>query len=491
MKFSHKDDKEYNVNCDQSCTVLEGIQTKQKYNQLNYPEKNLVIQLGKGDDYIIATHFPSSCVNRGEVLIISCVSEMVEGAKIQPATEIHSRDRYSVFYIDTVGGTNAKTKKLFRSNAVKQFKYLCVYGEKGRTVEEALQRDGRFSDDLCNFTLSDNENPNCLTECTDDVDNLNEKKFKICLPLKKTAHDKKQQENTDASNNPKKRRLTRSTSVLNVVHQRGRSVRAAVEERSNSDDTGEIYALLRNQYPALKELMQNRFPGDSYQKAVELRKEDFGKIQQSFSEVHRVRRLLELGESVCKVILKDVREGSGFVLFDNFILTNAHLFKGCVEEDTLKKGVEVCVLFNYDVPEPDINYCCFEVVNSYIYLKKDNLDYAVLELNTQGQRISNLKTQTQKKIKIPPGLLKDFGPIPESGEACLIGHPRGEVKKMDPTCIIEKEKRVQAVYDNVHPDKDSPFILHSISHLIREQGVENIMIGGKLEEKRSTYKTFM
>ena len=81
--------------------------------------------------------------------------------------------------------------------------------------------------------------------------------------------------------------------------------------------------------------------------------------------------------------------------------------------------------------------------------------------------------------------------MPQNGAACLIGHPRGEVKKMDPTCIIEKEKRVQAVYDNVHPDKDSPFILHSISHLIREQGVENIMIGGKLEEKRSTYKTFM
>ncbi|XP_030287763.1 protein FAM111A-like [Sparus aurata] len=487
VKFSGKDSREYTVDCDQPCTVLEEIQTKQKYKQLNYSEKNLVIQLGKGDDYIVATHFPSSCVKSGEVLTISSEPELVEDAKIQPATAIHSRDRYSVFYIDTVGGTNAKTKKIFTNNAVKKFKYLCVYGEKGTTVEEALQRDGRFSDDVCNFTLSNNENPDCLTEPVDNVDSLNGNKFKICLPRKKRANDKKQQENTGASHFPQNRRVTRSTSVLNVVHQRGKSVRAEMKKRDSSVDNEEI---LRKQLPVLNKLMQSRFPGDSYQKAVELRKEDFGKIQQSFSEVHRVKKLLKLGESVCKVIVKDGRVGTGFVLFDNFILTNAHLFGGCVEAETLKKDVEVYVLFNYDDPEPDTNYCYFQLANSYIYIKEDDLDYAVLELNTEGHMVSNHKTQTEK-IKIPPGLLKHVGPMSQNGEACLIGHPGGDVKKMDPTCIIEKEKRGQAVDDHLHPYKDSPFILHSISHLIREQGIENIMIGGKLEEKRSTYNTFM
>uniref|UniRef100_A0A671UFL1 Serine protease n=1 Tax=Sparus aurata TaxID=8175 RepID=A0A671UFL1_SPAAU len=351
---------------------------KQKYNELNCPDENLVIKLGGADDCIVATHFPSSCVTLGEVLTISCESETVEEAQIQPAKAKHSRDRYSVFYIHTVGGTNAKTKKLFKHDAVKKFTYVCVYGEKGTTVEEALQRDGRFSDDLCNFTLSNNENPKCFTEPVDNVDSLNGKKFKICLPRKKRANYKKQQENTG------------------------------------------IYTLLCDQYPALKELMQ--------------------------------------------MIVKDVREGTGFVLFDNFVLTN--------------KGVEVSVLFNYDDPEPGTNYCYFEVVNFYIYLKVDGLDYAVLELNTEGQRI-------------PPGLLKDFGPRPQNGSACLIGHPGGELKKMDPTCIIEKEKRGQAVEDHLHQYRDSHFILHSISRLIREQGIENIMIGGKLAENRSTYHTPM
>ena len=37
-----------------------------------------------------------------------------------------------------------KTKKLFEHDAVKKFTNVCVYGEKGTTVEEALKRDGRF-----------------------------------------------------------------------------------------------------------------------------------------------------------------------------------------------------------------------------------------------------------------------------------------------------------------------------------------------------------
>ncbi|XP_030287634.1 protein FAM111A-like, partial [Sparus aurata] len=351
------------------------------------------------------------------------------------------------------------------------------------TVEEALQRDGRFSDDLSNFTLCCQK---IKFECKCKVDKLHGKIFNIYFPQDKTVNDKKQQENQRPSEDSQNKRETRP----GLENQKGISVRAAVEKSGNSDETDKIYTLLCDQFPALKELMQSRFPGESYQEALKLRKEDFGKIQQSFSEVHRVGRLLKLGRSVCKVIVNDVCEGSGFVLFDNFILTNAHLFEGCVEEDTLKKGVEVSVLFNYDVPEPDTNYCYFEVVNSYICLKKDKLDYAVLQLNTEGQGVSNPKTAMQKIMTIPPGLLKDVGPIPENGEVCLIGHPGREVKRMDPTCIIEKEKRGQAVYDNVHPYMDSPSILQSISHLIRKQGTENIMMG-ELAEKRLTYKTFM
>lgn len=143
---------------------------------------NVIIQMGTGDDVsIVPTHFPCSCVGDHEVLTISCKSEKVESAQVQDSKIVHPRDAYSVFYFDTKGGLNAKKKKLFKSGTLKQFRYLCVYGGKGITVAEALKRDGRFTDDLGYVELV-NINDKCKTECTDEIDNLENKKFQICLP---------------------------------------------------------------------------------------------------------------------------------------------------------------------------------------------------------------------------------------------------------------------------------------------------------------------
>ncbi|KAI3375874.1 hypothetical protein L3Q82_003761 [Scortum barcoo] len=131
----------------------------------------------------------------GEAVIMSCESQMVEDAQNQHHKTVHTRNKYSVFYIDTVGGKNTRTKTLFRNSAVKKFKYLCVYGKKGMTVDDALRNDGRFIKDLGNFTLSDNENPNCITERTQKVDNLDQKKFKLCLPRNMRTNDEKLQNN--------------------------------------------------------------------------------------------------------------------------------------------------------------------------------------------------------------------------------------------------------------------------------------------------------
>lgn len=475
MKFSRADRNEYHIDCDQPWTVLQAMKSTESYNKKmkKCSDENIVIQLGKGDQkYIVATHFPCSCIPKGECLIISCESEKVEQAQGQHYSAIHSEDKYSVFYIDTVGGLHTKKKKLFRNQAVKQFKYLCVYGEKGMTVEEALKRDGRFIDELGNFTLSENDNPNCIIERTQKVDNLDQREFKVCLPRR--GSDGNQQEDNNCS----------TVAALNVAHP---SVKAAMAKSGSSQDPEEIYEILRQQFPALKELMESRFANNSYEDTLNLRRKDFGKIQQSFSEVHRVRKLLKQGESVCKVIVENVCQGTAFVLFDNFILTNAHLFKGCVEGDRLKEGINVFALFNHEDPEPHVNYYYFQLAHRNIWYSQGELDYAVLELNPEGQK-PNQTTQT-KKMKVPPGLLKFFGPVPSNGEACIIGHPAGGVKKMDPTCIIEKAKRQQAVRDHLH--QYSCFIVYKIQNIIKDQGIENIMMGGNGAEKVVTYNTFM
>ncbi|XP_062373176.1 serine protease FAM111A-like [Sardina pilchardus] len=376
-----------------------------------------------------------------------------------------------------------KTKELFRNNAAKRFKYLCVYGEKGVTVEEALRRDGRFIDDLGNYSLSNNENPKCLTERAQMVVSLNQKKFKICLPKRRSGEQNSEEKNAgNPSSNSHNMRKARS--VTDVAHQSGVSVKTAVEKSVN---TAEIYELLRQQFPDLKEWMESRYPGESYQKALALRKENFGKVQQSFSEVHRVRKLLKLGESVCKIVT-GFCSGTGFVLFDRFILTNAHLFTDHVEGKELEEDIEVFVLFNYEEPEPNTNFYYFTGVKTFVDIDFE-LDYAILELNPEGQK-SNQQTNTNN-IKVPPGLLKKFGPSPQNGEACIIGHPAGEVKKMDPTFIIEKEERAKAVNGHLEQYKDTLFILLSISQSLKDKGIEDIMMGGHDAEKCVTYNTFM
>ncbi|XP_035531006.1 protein FAM111A-like, partial [Morone saxatilis] len=392
------------------------------------------------DSPIVATHCPCSCISDGEPLIISWESEKVEEAQGQHCQPIHSRDKYSVFYIDTVGGLFTKQKKLFRNSAVKQFKYLCVYGEKGMTVEEALRRDGRFIDDLGACTCQEQIQCQAIGKRNFRVMSLHGNKREL-----RTMKKKEKQGKTLVASSNFTIRGCGGKSSLDVIKQRGISVRTEVEKRGSVDDIGEIRDILRQQFPDLKELMESRFPDNSYKEALNLRKENFGKIQQSFSEVHRVKKLLKMGESVCKVIVGDVSTGTGFVLFDNFIVTNAHLFKDCVEKEKLKEGINVFAVFNYEVPEPFTNFYYFQLARFYLCSGEDELDYAILELNPEGQK-PNETTQT-KKMKVPPGLLKTFGRVPQNGEACIIGHPAGEVKQMDPTCIIKKERRRQAVND--------------------------------------------
>lgn len=492
MKFNRDGRKEYNVGCHEPRTVLEAIKSSSVYKKMTQmKDENIVIQLGKEDrDSIVATHFPCSCIEDGQTLIISHKREKVEESEGQHSKTVRPRNKYSVFYIDREGGVNTKTKELFRSSAVKQFKYLCVYGEKGMTVEEALTCDGRFLDDLGEFTLSDNDNPDVVTFCTERVDNLHRKLFKICLPLNKADVFEKEQEHCASNRSHQKYDVK---ALLDVAQQRGTSVKTAVKTAAETaaktggdDNTEDIYDRLRQQYPGLKELMESRFPGNSYQEELKLRRENFGKIQQSFSEIHRIKKLEKLAESVCKLIVKDVCTGTGFVLFDNFILTNAHLFGGYVEEGKLQEHIEVFALFNYEEPEPNTNFYTFTVKKTLIDFDMD-LDYAILELNPQGQKLNN-KTKSKKAV-VPAGLLKKFGPVPPNGEACIIGHPAGGVKKMDPTCIIEKEKRGQAINDHLRM-YDNVFTIYSIINAIKDQGIESIMVGGK-KDNVATYNTFM
>ncbi|XP_008301050.1 protein FAM111A-like isoform X2 [Stegastes partitus] len=457
-----KTGKKYVIYCDQPRTVLEAIKSSlnEQYVENKCTDEKLIIQLSeKGTKSIVATHFPCSCVQNDECLIVHCKTEEVEKVPAQ-RDEIEQNDRYSVFYISREGGENARTKKLFQSSLVKEFDYLCVYAKKGTTVKEALERDGRFVD-LQGFKLCEVDKSDEYTVCKQKVDNVDQKKFKICLERRRS--DKVQ-----------------------VSNKQPVSVNKAKDESGSAGNAGTMNRRLSEQIQDLIKLMEITLPGDSYQRALELKKENFGKIQQSFSEVHRVRKLLQLGKSVCKLIVQDVCQGTGFVLFDRFILTNAHLLNKRVEGNKLREGTNVYALFNYEEPEPHTDYHTFTAEKTLIDFDL-KLGYAILELKPEDQK----QNQAAETAKIPPGLLSEFGPPPANGEACLIGHPAGEVKKIDPTCIIEIDNRGQAVGQQLHPYKDKLFVVQSVVEALKQQGIESTLEGGCKADKVVTDNTFM
>ncbi|KAM6986368.1 serine protease FAM111A-like [Aplochiton taeniatus] len=247
--------------------------------------------------------------------------------------------------------------------------------------------------------------------------------------------------------------------------------------------------------------MADRYPKKTFQDVLNLKRENFGKVCQSFSEVHRVRDLIELGNSVCRVDKNDLAAGTGFVLFHNFILTNAHLF---LSNGKLERSlVNVSVVFNFETPNSQRRVKVKGNFIDFYYdtdVKKRVLDYAILELESRTKEFESTTTcietlsgspsQTTEKTtqtETLSGLLSKWGPVPKTGEACLIGHPDGGVKRMDFTCIIEEEERHKAV--NKHK-AENMFMVFTINAALKTQEISNLLPGGGKQGDVSTYNTF-
>ncbi|KAM4537240.1 serine protease FAM111A-like [Odontesthes bonariensis] len=510
VKFG-SDDQKYTIDCHQPQTLLEAIKSHlaDEFNQkINGADENIIIRLGEGADAsLLATNFPCSCVEEDECLTVSTSKRVME-AQNQTRYQVQEKEHYCVFYIENVGGKDSKSKakQIFRCTDIREeFKYFCVYGEKSEmTVEQALKQDGRFVDDLSDFALCDNKNKD-ITKCTASVSGkMNKRCFRIQLPKDKrfktkgtkqpasngkqpASHVKQEQQKTQCASNDSQSK-SETISVLERAQEKGISVKEAIRETGTNVNMQEIYDLLREQFQGLKGWMENRFPGQSFKKALKVSKENFGKIQQSFSKVSTVRELVKLSESVCLLRISDTSssksfQGTGFVLFDNFILTNAHLCKDFANRGIEKwwEYIKITAEFHFEshavgskkldakvfIDNPSVHP--FSTITSGSRqnipapVGSDQLDCVLLELIPETS-------------DVPPGLLKRFGPLPGDGEACVVGHPAGEVKKMDPTCIIRKDERDQAVDKSLEDYQDYLFTVCSVKQAIEKEQLADVVV---------------
>ncbi|XP_033833614.1 serine protease FAM111A-like [Periophthalmus magnuspinnatus] len=471
--------EKYTIHCDHPQTVLEAISCKNDWHEkLKCKEQNLTVQIGKASQgTAIATHFPCRLLETNELVTLTATNEQVVQRGAFDRTVSHN-ERYYVLNIQTKGGTNAKTKKLFRSSSIKKFAQLCVYGTRDMTIKDAIARDGRFVE-LSEFKLEDVTDTKSYVFSDDKIEAHKNKTFRICL----------EREKPKANTNPEKQSMeqkaaakgqAQDASKVTPSAQESAKVRRLTEvlktKEAKGENVEEVYERLRQQFPHLKKILENRYPENTLEETLE--KVDFGKAQQSFSDVFRLEKLLKLGKSVGKLVVVGNMSGTAFVLCDRYIITNAHLFKEVMDDDNnLDPNVEVYVLFNYTNPvlQNTLHFTSHKMIDF-----DEEQDYAVLELDVPGQN------------KVPPGLMNLFCPMPESGEACIIGHPAGDVQKIDPTCIIGKEYRGKEVNDHLQRFKDNMFTHMSISQFIEKQGISRILSqSDPLYESASTYPTYM
>uniref|UniRef100_A0A8C6SQL9 Serine protease n=1 Tax=Neogobius melanostomus TaxID=47308 RepID=A0A8C6SQL9_9GOBI len=451
LKLSHSKTTD-NISCRSPQRLLEIIRSRGKYVTKIKPDQYIKVQIGEGSmDTAVPTHFPCFLLEDGELVILYASKEEVE--QVKERDPLLRKEDYCVFYIETKPGLNAKTKTLFKSHGIKDFRKLCVYGVKGMTFSEALNNDGRFSDNLGEFKLANIEKDQQHIGCDEVIDRHNGKIFQICYDLGNKCPPKKA---ARSEKPPPTLEVFPATEVLQNA-----------EKENKVEEVQEIKDKLRQMNPDLREIMREQYPDNTFQDA--LKKVDFGKAQHSFSDCHRLGKLLKLGKSVCKLIVGDKKVGTAFVLFKNYILTNAHLI---FEDGHMVRGVKIYAQFNYLTARPKST---FSVTVKTIVDSDSNLDYAILELDPEGKRV-------------PDGLMKLFSPIPESGEACIIGHPGGEVRKLDTTCIIRKEHRVAAVEQHVLSRfKDNKLALSRIEDQLNNQGIGRILMSDKV----LTYDTCM
>uniref|UniRef100_A0A8K9UAL2 Serine protease n=1 Tax=Oncorhynchus mykiss TaxID=8022 RepID=A0A8K9UAL2_ONCMY len=371
----------------------------------------IVIRSFKG--YIVK-HFPCWLIKEDDRLTI----EMVTHATDEPAgVTDQETDNYVTFSVETTGGKNSKSKQILGNKQLESYGPLCVYAKQKEEVKKALRNDGRFSNIVFEQRCQLSERSTGSKVSMGQIaKKLNGRNFEICL----TKHKEK-------------------TAI----------------KMETSDST------IKTKNIVTTPLREEK---------LDLMKQEFGKIRQKFSEVHRVKKLIKLGASVCQVIVEGVQGvlGTGFVLFDNYILTNAHLFGENVREN-IQLLVDVSVKFNFENPNgSDVNVFRAKTLLidfQYGHQGKHYIDYAILELDPQNKK---------QRQKVPPGLLREYGPVPACGGACLIGHPGGLVKQMEPTSIIGSEIREEAA-----------------NKYKREKGHAIFTINDALEKEKKRYEEVM
>ncbi|KAG1928840.1 protein FAM111A [Pimephales promelas] len=482
FRFKHN---EYAVTCDTSMTVFEALNTSNIFKNIKKKnmKKEMVIQRPKGQvpRAAVKTDFPCCLIQSDEILNITFINKDGNAsAEHKPTVDISNPDSFVTFYIHTTGG---ETVKLLMKNKNLRLNVddVCVYAFKGEDFLTALSRDGRFIDDIFKkiYALCEMDSEK-IHEMSNDVKHFSQMHFKVIfisdidqpdtqnvLDTTKTESDSVAStstltENVDPSlqlpiNNEKEKTRRRK---------RPQKKKGPKREIQNSK---EILGILRAQFKGLMETVKKRENLKKNPEVLKFFREEYHKSVENFSEVKKVKQLMRLSDSVCQIRVGGGAVGTGFLLFDRFILTNAHVI-GISTELTPENVAQYTAVFDYEDMDLKVKRIPVKQLIAFCYGKADggmHLDYALLELDSGDEIAESPKIDSAKEIAVYPELLSSYSPNPPNkGHICILGHPGEGVKKMDPCFIIERENRLKAADKNASVNKH---LIHVMMEVYKEQ----------------------
>uniref|UniRef100_A0A3B1JN32 Serine protease n=1 Tax=Astyanax mexicanus TaxID=7994 RepID=A0A3B1JN32_ASTMX len=392
FKFCKKDNSDpHQINCTSSGTVLQALQTSDHFTTL-VNNQTFIIERKKKNPLM------------GELLHIHTFTEekdqkdkstKVKDEGAQDAEDAQKTKPASgeliTFTVESKGGKNTKSKQIVRNKILKDFKTLSVYAYSEDTIEEALKRDGRFADTVFH-----------------DRCKLHDLNDKTKLEEESTMTKSEKTENQEKKTHKKSSNMP---AFLNSC-------------------VKEISGTLPSQFPELVKCMAEITPSECCKEYLQLIREAFIERTRAFSTMCQVEKLVNLGTSVCTVNTA-TSHGTGFLLFDNFILTNAHVIEKSydIQSKTLKSAATV----NFNMGSgTSLEFPLSPDVFAVLYGRDEAgryVDFALLKLQDCEYIMKN------EDISKLPRLLKEYTSNPHAGGICIIGHPRSGVKRIDVSCI--------------------------------------------------------
>uniref|UniRef100_A0A672HFG7 Serine protease n=1 Tax=Salarias fasciatus TaxID=181472 RepID=A0A672HFG7_SALFA len=388
------------ITCKKAGTVEDLLKRSSQFRETAEKQKDKELVIVR-DGKAISSHFPCSLI-KDERLTLKYVK-----AKDKPKKTV----KFSVpsgelvmFHVSVKGGKNVV--RILRNPALKdKVREVTVYAYKGEKVKNALRRDGRFLNIIFKRTCAlANISTEVNTEMSNLVDGLEGKTFQIIMLNKSNVPTEDPQTNRD----------TAAGSLFQEIP------RSQIMQKNLSSQFRDLVKTIKTPASKLSRI-QNLF------------RVEYGQNAQMCREVKTMKRLMDLSDSVCQVRVNGSARGSGFLLFGKFVLTNGHVVKDVYNENQRHLDEKVTVHFSFESLE-EVEGGREEVEEIVGFEHQPDVlggDWTLLRLRAQQA--------------LPDGLLAHSGFLPQSGGICIIGHPDGGVKKIDPCLIVKHENRNQVV----------------------------------------------